>query len=303
MPSSRFRSLLYHPVTRVSPQTLPDWIIAVSASEATAGALRPETTSAARSALAEHGVALLRGVLPAGVVDQVRQEFISQFGTLDPRAMAEQAGGPAPNPVAKVGDARYEITPRVSGAFADPAVFANPVVRGFLTPLLGEDMRLSGMTVVVSFPGAAMQHVHRDHSHLFDEEHVSAALPVYAVSVAVPLVDADLAAGPTGIWPGSHRWPEMRIPSPESATKISFQRGDFVLLDYRTLHAGLPNRSANARPVMYLAYARTWFFDEVNHEGRASLNMSLETYQSLPESVRPLVLRAYSHAMRARHVK
>ena len=91
------------------------------------------------------------------------------------------------------------------------------------------------------------------------------------------------------------------MPPPESATKIPFQRGDCVLLDYRTLHAGLPNQSANARPVMYLVYARTWFFDEANHQGRTPLNMSLETYQSLPESARPLVLRAYSQAMRARH--
>jgi hypothetical protein len=282
---------------------MPDWIIPVSPDEATGGALRPETANAARNALVEHGVALLRGVLPVGVVDRLRQEFIAQFGPLEARPMAERAAAPPPNPVVKVGDARYEITPRVGGPFADPAVFGNPLMRGFLAPLLGDDMRLSSMTVVVSFPGAAMQHVHRDHSHLFDEEQVSAALPAYAISVAVPLVDADLATGPTGIWPGSHRWPEMRIPSPESAAKIPFQRGDCVLMDYRTLHAGLANRSANARPVMYLAYARTWFFDEGNHEGRASLNMSLETYESLPESVRPLVLRAYSHAMRARHIE
>ena len=37
----------------------------------------------------------------------------------------------------------------------------------FLGPLLGNDFHLSNFTAVVSHPGAPIQHIHRDHHHLF----------------------------------------------------------------------------------------------------------------------------------------
>jgi hypothetical protein len=38
----------------------------------------------------------------------------------------------------------------------------------------------------------------------------------------------------------------------------------------------------------------------VNHFGRTSLDMSLEDYHALPESVRPLLKRVFAQAMRSR---
>jgi hypothetical protein len=83
-------------------------------------------------------------------------------------------------------------------------------------------------------------------------------------------------------------------------TTCALQRGDCVMLDYRTLHAGLPNLSGRARPIVYMVYARPWFFDDVNHTNRIPLDMSIEHYEQLPASVHPLLIRAYSHATRAR---
>jgi hypothetical protein len=83
-------------------------------------------------------------------------------------------------------------------------------------------------------------------------------------------------------------------------TACPFQRGDCVLLDYRTLHTGLPNLSGRARPIVYMVYTRPWFFDEVNHVNRISLDMPLEQYDQLPQSVRPLLIRAFSQATRVR---
>ena len=127
-------------------------------------------------------------------------------------------------------------------------------------------------------------------------------MPVYAVNVSVPLIDIDLETGPTGVWPGTHLWPEGQVPSPETVTQVPFLRGDCILMDYRTLHTGLPNRSTRVRPIVYMVYTRTWFFDEVNHAGRSSLDMPMEGYLALPETVRPLLLRAFSQTMRARHL-
>jgi ectoine hydroxylase-related dioxygenase (phytanoyl-CoA dioxygenase family) len=189
----------------------------------------------------------------------------------------------------------------MDGVFGEPGVFANPLLKDFLEPLLGGDMRLSGLTVVVSHPGAEMQHIHRDHPLLFQNLDESPELPTYALNVTVPLIDVAEETGPTGIWLGSHRWPTSTTPDPATMTLLPFERGDCVLIDYRTLHAGLPNRSNLVRPMAYMVYTRTWFYDEINHRMRPSLSMTLEQYEALPEAVQPLLMRAFSQHMRARY--
>ena len=99
------------------------------------------------------------------------------------------------------------------------ATIAALFIRSALNPLLGDDMLLSGLTMVVSQPGAAQQHIHRDYRHLFAEPDVGPGLPVYAVNVGVPLVDVDIQTGPTGIWLGSHRWAPDFSPARSAVTK------------------------------------------------------------------------------------
>ena len=189
----------------------------------------------------------------------------------------------------------------MTGALGNPQVFANPLVLKFLRPLLGVDLHLNSFTAVVSHPGASQQRAHRDYPHLFFEPGVGLNLPVHAVNVVVPLVDVDLETGPTGVWLGSHRSGETARQI-ESLTVCALQRGDCMLMDYRTLHAGLPNRSGRARPIVYMVYARPWFFDQQNHvrAGRLPLDMPLDHYDKLPASVRPLLSRAFYYAMLAR---
>jgi hypothetical protein len=226
------------------------------------------------------------------------QDYVARYGALNARQMGDRATKSPLNPFIARGEARYEIRPRMSGAFGAPVVFANGLLRRFLAPLLGDDMHLSSLTLVVSHPGASLQPIHRDHPHLFAEPGVAQNLPVYAVNIVVPLIDVDIATGPTGIWPGSHQWPSSIQPQPGTVTASSIQRGDCMLVDYRTLHTGLPNRSRHVRPVVYMVYARTWFFDFINNFGAGLLDMSLEDYGRLPESTRPLLVRALSQAIR-----
>jgi uncharacterized protein YecA (UPF0149 family) len=54
------------------------------------------------------------------------------------------------------------------------------------------------------------------------------------------------------------------------------------------------------RPIIYMIFARSWFFDDVNHIGRTSLDMTLEEYDALSEADRPLLMRALSEATRAK---
>jgi hypothetical protein len=275
-----------------------DWVVAVSESEIAGGGLAPETEAAAYAAFHEHGCILLRGAFPPATVEAMHRDYIAQLGRLDLAQMRELAERPPPNRLIGVGRARYDITLRMTGAFGRTEVFANSLLIKFLRPLLGRDMRLNSLTVVVSHPGAPPQQAHRDHDHLYSEPGVAPNLPVYAINVAVPLIDVDMETGPTGVWLGSHRSGQTVSVQDKSMTASSLQRGDCMLLDYRTLHAGLPNKGRQARPILYLVYSRRWFFDDVNYINRIPLDMPLELYDELPESVRPLMVRANNFAMR-----
>jgi ectoine hydroxylase-related dioxygenase (phytanoyl-CoA dioxygenase family) len=214
--------------------------------------------------------------------------------------MQAESVKPPPNRIIGVGRARYDTTLRMSGAFGRTEVFANDLLLKFLRPLLGKDMRLNSFTAVASYPGAPEQQPHRDHDHLFPQPGVAANLPIYAVNVAVPLIDVDLATGPTGVWLGSHRSGRLIAVQGKNMTASPLQRGDCMLLDYRTLHAGLPNAGRQIRPIVYMVYARPWFFDNSNHITRIPVDMPIEHYNKLPASLRPLLIRAFSYAVRAR---
>jgi ectoine hydroxylase-related dioxygenase (phytanoyl-CoA dioxygenase family) len=179
-------------------------------------------------------------------------------------------------------------------------VFANSLLLKLLGRPLGDNFHLTNFTIVVSHPGASMQHFHRDHDHLFFDPGVGPNLPVYAINVAMPLIDVDIKTGPTAVWLGSHRLAQGVAVENDAMTACELRRGDLMLLDYRTLHTGLPNASRQPRPIVYMVYARSWFFDHNNHISRIPLDMPLDQLAALPVSVRPLLSRAFSYAMRAR---
>lgn len=205
-------------------------------------------------------------------------------------------------PVLCVGEKRYEVLLTLRRALADATLYANPLLYPVLASALDRDMKISGVTAVISYPGARLQHIHADHAHLFEDNSISTALPSYAINVAVPLIDVDQTVGPTAIALGSNHWPQSRVARQEDLTAVDFQRGDCVLIDYRTQHTGMPNISNVVRPILYIVYARNWFFDDVNHLARPSLNMSLAEFAALPDRVKPLFSRAYSQQMRAQYL-
>src|SRR5689334_8365829 len=130
-----------------------DWIVRISDWERNLSALEPATVQTAQSALREHGCVLFRNAFLPSAIDSVRAAFERQWGNhnqLEMDAISKRAG---PNPVLCVGEKRYEVLPNVVGALADPMLFANPLLSGFLASVLGHGMKVSGITVVVSFPG------------------------------------------------------------------------------------------------------------------------------------------------------
>jgi ectoine hydroxylase-related dioxygenase (phytanoyl-CoA dioxygenase family) len=176
--------------------------------------------------------------------------------------------------------------------FSEPRLYANGVILSLLDQLLGDVYKVSSFTIVVSHPGSDTQHVHRDHSHLFERENVGQALPPYAVNVAIPLIDVDLEIGSTGFWPGSHRWDTDQPYDAADMVAPTLRAGDCMMIDYRTMHGGLPNRSTRVRPIVYVVYTRQWFFDEKNFMNRNPLDLPESEYVKLEQGVQDLMSRS-----------
>jgi hypothetical protein len=242
-----------------------------------------------------NGFVVLGGLFPVELVDRLHGACRAQCGSMDSAAMATAARRDGPNPFLEVGPHRYEIAVRMIDAFRDPRTYAADFLMPLLWRLLEGECHLSSFTVVVSHPGAGWQHVHRDYAHLFSDHQLSTRLPPHAVSVVLPLIDVDRQTGPTGVWLGSHRWTGGREADLADVVGPETRRGDCVLVDYRTLHAGMPNSGATVRPTLYMVYSRPWFFDENNHRRRNPVDRPAGPDDDhLSEPLRSLLTRAFT---------
>lgn len=127
---------------------------------------------------------------------------------------------------------------------------------------------------------------HADGGHLFSPDQLpkGLTLPPHCINVFYPLVDLTRDNGPTEFRIGSHRRDRPSANNNNNNSKVEFplvcKAGGAVLFDYRIQHRGKANTSAKgsaptitttkqvdldkARPVLYLAYSKTFFKDHGN---------------------------------------
>jgi len=231
-----------------------------------------------------HGALLLENALPIGLIDNIRQYFMDEYAILD-RASVESR-------YLKVGIERFMFSPHLKPPLMDPAIYAAPRILPVLHQLLGDDCIIQSVSVVCAFPGAAVQHVHRDHPQLFAEAGgLNAFFPPYALNVAIPLIDLDEETGTTAVWEGSHRIKsraeETRYSKPEmEALKGAVlpwpKRGDAYLVDYRLRHTGTANTSDQPRPIIYIVFSRRWFDDRKNFDMQSPLLINRNEQERIP---------------------
>lgn len=198
----------------------------------------------------------------------------------------------------RVGVERYMFSVQFREPWLDPDIYAAPAVLPIVREILGADCILQSVGVVCAYPGADLQHVHRDHPPLFAEAGgLNAFFPPYALHVVVPLVDLNEETGTTAMWEGSHRiksaqqeghWSQARADQLEGAILPTPKIGDCYFMDYRLRHTGTPNTSDQPRPILYLIYSRRWFLDRRNYDLQSPLDISPEDYDRIPEEHRPL---------------
>jgi hypothetical protein len=225
------------------------------------------------------GYVIFEGVLASPRVHELHSAFMEIFERYvaeigDNRGKQRQGGVPLP----------------IEGTFADPDLMGNPMVIDLLERLLGPELVCSYFASDTPMPGSEYQPVHRDGKDLFPG--VPVTVPPYMYELNVPLVDFRDDNGPLEVTtetgrPVSILASEFRDTGVQNfASGLPGQRvlmpaGSFLVRDPRMWHRGTPNRSSAARPMLSLAYGRSWYrFNAVT--------LQREVYDAWPARVREL---------------
>lgn len=226
-----------------------------------------------------YGTLLIRNLFPKEFIEGLYDEYMEEVDALGEKGLEEK--------YLKVGDKRYMTTVKICGSFNDPEIYANPIFMEILRELLGEHCIINGFGGVVAYPGSTDQHLHLDHPRLFGVEEINAALPPYAITVMIPLIDLNEINGTTRVWEGSHTAHDdtgMLLGS----DLVECEAGACFLMDYRLWHGGTANVGERARPLLYSLYSRQWFLDSANYYKQDRLVVPAEDLERIPEEHREL---------------
>lgn len=245
-----------------------------SADEHLAAAPLPKSLDDAHELFTTHGSVLLKNVFAAPFMEKLREFYNSRFQS----ELLET----------EKDDRRPLFSPRISGPLAAPYFYRHPLLFPLVQRLLGIDCVLGACGSVVSFPGSPQQFVHRDSSSLYGNLNLDVRLPVYALTILIPLIDANEATGSTRVWLRSHREPADDVALSMASESPDVLCGNVLVTDSRTFHAGSPNQSNRIRPILYNAYHRRWFRDRGGYEHRPAINIGETTLLRMSRDDRQL---------------
>jgi len=235
----------------------------------------PEVVAAVADAFNSAGCVLIERVLDVAIVDAMHDAFIDRYH--------RYLDGQHHDDALEVGPRRIMVTVALEPPFAEPEVYANPKLLPILDALLHE-VRLFGFGGVAALPGSTEQGVHRDDLGLFHDVVMDGAVPPYAVSVLIPLVDMRPdTTGTMRVWPGSHREFVSGSEFPFPPVDPLIRRGSALLMDYRLYHNGTENHSSDSQPILYNVYARPWYRDVLKYRKQPPLVISQDELARVPD--------------------
>jgi len=246
----------------------------------------PEVTQQSVDLFHSHGALWLENVFEKSTIERLLATYHKKYLRLSKKELRQRD--------AAVGDQRFMITVDVKGAFNRPEIYANEALSPILHGLLTGALRVASFGSVVALPDADDQAIHLDHPPLFGTE--DDRMPVYALTMVIPLIDLSPATGTTAIWEGSHRGADrfellrglMDGSDFSGAALPMAKQGDAYLMDYRVIHGGMANRSSVARPVLYIVYSRPWFRDGFNFKSQDAVSISKKQLKKVPKQHRSL---------------
>jgi len=245
-----------------------------------------ETTQQAVNLFHSHGALWLENVFSKSTIEELRIAYEKKYLNLSKKELRKRD--------AAVGDQRFMITVDVKGAFNQPELFANEAISPILHGLLSDTMRIASFGSVVALPDADDQAIHLDHPPLFGVD--DDRLPVYALTMVVPLIDLTPETGSTAIWEGSHKKSGsrnqlvdlMNDPTWDGSVHPLPKLGDVYLMDYRVIHGGMANNCDQPRPILYLVYGRPWFQDAYNFSDQPPVKFAKGEFKKVPVTHRSL---------------
>lgn len=243
----------------------------------------PAALDAARDALNGAGALIVRGSVDRAAVAAAHAAVIEDLGGLDLETLGSRG--------VRVGDKRYMLSVDLEPPFDRPALFASPPLVAIARAVLGPAAVINSMAVVVALPGAAAQRVHVDHEPLFPRDGAaSMAVPAYALTGIVPLIDLTESTGSTEVWPkgDAPSVPDTWTQKLAGSTVLELAAGDAAFIDYRVCHCGTANPGPAPRPILYIVYSRPWFRDADNFSEMPPLRVSSTHLERMPAEYRAL---------------
>ncbi|MBA3684017.1 MAG: phytanoyl-CoA dioxygenase family protein [Planctomycetes bacterium] len=231
--------------------------VPVSAAERASGSFSADKIDQAVAALTRWGLVVLADAVDPAHVAALRDSMLADL----PRILARS-------------DAPYNFTASnvQQSPSRDPELLFRDVL--FNEQAIAVTSRM--LTGVVNafysgntaLPSAARQPVHYDSGHLWSD-HLA---PANSLVINLPLVDMSSENGSTELWPGSHQvlptWPVDGITIPSEALERrrfayppiqpTMRAGSLLIRDMRLWHAGMPNRTAEPRPMLAMVHHAGW---------------------------------------------
>lgn len=194
------------------------------------------------------------------------ENFRHQLATLHPELFDEALIDP--EKTLNVSEGRHVVPLALLPDVECFDLLLQPDVSAFLEDQLGRDWVFEAVGVIVSFPGAPAQGIHRDGALLYGE--VDRLLPPYAITLAIPLRPMDAVWGSTGLMLGSQL--DFKATGEEGMVEPEIGLGSCILWNFLVRHRGLPNRAQEPRPLLYVTACRQFWVDERNFSARQRRN-------------------------------
>ena len=235
----------------------------ITPAEVQSGQISPEHLDAANRALQDDGVVVLNDIIDLTHIAALREKMLADL----PAYLARKDAPFNFN----TGNVQQEPPPFAPYLFRD--VLLNDIVIAVTHRLLGDGLHngfYSGNTAVGG--STQRQPVHADTGQLWPN--LTVAHPPYALVVNVPVVDVTAANGSTEIWPGTHtdttiyvQAGDIKLPptvvearrAVRPPLQPAVRAGSVVIRDIRLWHAGMPNTTAQARPMIAMIHYVSWW--------------------------------------------
>jgi len=237
----------------------------ITLQEREAGALSPLRLQEAVNAVREDGFVILNDLIDPAVLAPIRDRMLEDVA----RIMARD------DVPFNFNSGNIQQDPPPFPPYLSRQVLCNDIVIAVTQAILGKGLKngmYSGNTALPHSTGR--QPVHADSGQLWPG--LQAAHPAYALVVNVLPVDVSPENGSTEIWPGTHL--DTSVVMQDGDIKVSAEKlaerskvapgfqysaraGSVVIRDMRMWHAGMPNPSAQPRPMIAMIHYVSWWSD------------------------------------------